>query len=180
MSQLAKLLITSTLLATSAVSIAQNTGAPDSMTTPAGSAGNAGTVITPMVNPNAAGMPSDSGATGASGTAGATAAGTAGMPGAASGTATTGAAASGASATGATAASTSADPYVQKREADAAAKKEYKAKKKAAKAEYKHEKASAKSDMKMEKRETTAERNAAIAADPSKTVVPGQQNNLGK
>ncbi|MBC7513552.1 MAG: hypothetical protein H7234_03840 [Herminiimonas sp.] len=174
MSQLAKLLIASALLATTAASIAQNTGASNSMTMPAGSAGNAGTVITPMVNPNAAGMPPDSGAAGASGTAGATAAGTT------SGTTSAGAAASGASATGATAASTSADPYVQKREADAIAKKEYKAKKKAAKAEYKHEKAAAKSDMKMEKRESTADRNSAIAADPAKTVVPGQQNNLGK
>ena len=170
MSQLAKLLIASALLATTAAGIAQNTGASNSMTTP-------------MVSPNAAGMPSDSGAAGASGTTGTTATGTTGMPGAGAttGTTSTGAAASGTSATGATAASTSADPYVQKREADAAAKKEYKAKKKAAKAEYKHEKAAAKSNMKMEKRETTAERNSAIAADPAKTVVPGQQNNpLGK
>ena len=157
MSQLAKLLIASALLTTAAASIAQNTGASNSMTTPAGSADNAGAVITPMVKPNAAGMPLDNGASGASGTTGATAAGTTG-----------------------TAASTSSDPYVQKREADAAAKAEYKAKKKAAKSEYKHEKASAKSDMKMEKRESKAERNSTITADPAKTVAPGQQSNLGK
>ena len=57
MSQLAKLLIASALLATTAVSVAQNTGASGSMTAPSGATGNAGTVITPMVNPNAAGMP---------------------------------------------------------------------------------------------------------------------------
>lgn len=79
----------------------------------------------------------------------------------------------------ASSASGSADPYVQKRDADAKAKKEYKAKKKIAKQEYKQEKAAAKSDMKMEKRETTAERNAAISSE-SKQVVPGAPNNLGK
>ena len=87
----------------------------------------------------------------------------------------------GAMATGATAASTSTDPYIQKREADAQAKKEYKDKKKAAKAEYKQEKSAAKADMKSEKAGSTAERNAAIATDRSSTpVVPGQQTTMGK
>ena len=168
MSQLAKLLIASALLSAAAASIAQSTDTTHSMTAPIGSAANAATVVPPIVNPNAAGMPSDRGA----------AAGMSSSSGASATSGTSGT--SGTSATGATAASTSADPYVQKREADSVAKKEYKAKKKIAKAEYKQEKASAKSDMKMEKRESTAERNSAITADPAMTAMPGQQNNLGK
>ncbi|MES2831596.1 MAG: hypothetical protein V4695_06360 [Pseudomonadota bacterium] len=93
--------------------------------------------------------------------------------------------------TGAPASSTSADPFVQKREADAAAKKEYKEKRSAtkaeykanqaaAKSEYKTEKAEAKSDMKMEKREASTERSSAIAADPAKPAMPGQTNYSGK
>lgn len=76
--------------------------------------------------------------------------------------------------------STSADPYVQKRDADAAAKKEYKAKKKAAKAEYKKEQSEAKSDLKTEKKESTAERKSTLNAEPAAPIVPGQQTNKGK
>ena len=64
-----------------------------------------------------------------------------------------------------TTAATSNDPYVQKREADSAAKKEYKMRKKMAKAEYKEEKSEAKSDMKGEKRMSARERKAALAAE---------------
>lgn len=74
----------------------------------------------------------------------------------------------------------SADPYVQKREADAIAKKEYKEQKKASKMQYKREKAEAKSALKAEKRDSTAERGAAIAADPSKPVTQGQTSYGGK
>ena len=61
--------------------------------------------------------------------------------------------------------STSNDPYVQKREADRAAKKDFKMRKKMAKAEYKEEKAEAKSDLKGEKRMSSRERKAALEAD---------------
>ena len=57
------------------------------------------------------------------------------------------------------------DPYVQKREADHAAKKDFKMRKKMAKAEYKEEKAEAKSDLKGEKRMSSRERKAALEAD---------------
>jgi len=104
---------------------------------------------------------------------------------------TMGTTAPGAINTGAPAASTSTDPYIQKRDADAAAKKEYGEKRKAAKAEYKSEKAAAKSgyktekaeaksDLQMEKRESSAERNSAITADPAKPAMPGQTNYSGK
>jgi hypothetical protein len=55
------------------------------------------------------------------------------------------------------------DPYVQKRQKDADAKAEYKARKKEAKRQAKKEMNEAKSDMKIEKREATAERNQALA-----------------
>ena len=98
-------------------------------------------------------------------------------PGAVSGTALTG---NSPAVGGSTAAATSSDPYVQKREADAMTKQEYKDKKKAAKAEYKQEKAAAKSDARASKMEAKAERNSAIEADRSATpVVPGQQTTLG-
>jgi hypothetical protein len=74
----------------------------------------------------------------------------------------------------------SSDPYVQKREADAVAKKEYKAEKKAAKAAYKHDKAAAKADMKMEKHDAKMERDAAVSMDPGAKPKPGEQNSLGK
>jgi hypothetical protein len=64
-----------------------------------------------------------------------------------------------------TSTATSSDPYVQKRQADSAAKKDYKMRKKMAKAEYKEEKAEAKSDMKGEKRMSARERKAALAAE---------------
>jgi len=55
------------------------------------------------------------------------------------------------------------DPYVQKRQKDADAKAEYKARKKEAKRQAKKEMNEAKSDMKIEKREATNERNQALA-----------------
>lgn len=97
--------------------------------------------------------------------------------------------ASGATATGGTTATgqstmsdpaaKSSDPYVQKRDADAAAKAEYKDKKKVAKEEYKQERAAAKSDMKTEKKQSKSDRKAAIAADPSKAAKPGDPNYSG-
>lgn len=73
----------------------------------------------------------------------------------------------------------SADPYIRKREADSMAKKEYKAEKKESKMQYKREKAEEKAALKAEKRNSTAERGAAIAADPSKPVTKGQPNYGG-
>ena len=49
-----------------------------------------------------------------------------------------------------------------------------------AKEEYKQEKAAAKSDMKFEKRQSSADRKAALAADPDKTIRPGEPTNTGK
>ena len=61
----------------------------------------------------------------------------------------------------------SADPYVQKRQADSVAKKEYKARKKAAKKQMKTEKKEAKSELKAEKSEATDIRNKSLAVEPS-------------
>lgn len=61
----------------------------------------------------------------------------------------------------------SADPLVQKREADGQAKKEYKARKKAAKKTMKAEKKAAKADMKEDKAEAKDIRNNAMAAEPA-------------
>lgn len=61
-----------------------------------------------------------------------------------------------------------ADPYVQKRDKDAAAKKEYQEQKKAAK-----------DALKSEKKHSAAERNAAVAADPAKPVRPGDNSMSG-
>lgn len=78
----------------------------------------------------------------------------------------------------------SSDSYVQKREDDATAKKEYMAKKKSAKQEYRQEKAAAKAaakaDLKTEKKHSTGERKDTIAADPEKPVLPGQPTYTGK
>ncbi|BEV13259.1 hypothetical protein HBDW_00470 [Herbaspirillum sp. DW155] len=59
------------------------------------------------------------------------------------------------------------DPFVQKRQADADAKAEYKAQKKAAKQEYKADKKAAKEQLKQEKMESTAQRNEALATSPA-------------
>lgn len=59
------------------------------------------------------------------------------------------------------------DPFVQKRQADADAKAEYKAQKKAAKQEYKDDKKAAKAQLKQEKKDSTAQRNEALAASPA-------------
>lgn len=71
----------------------------------------------------------------------------------------------GVGASGAVSVAPPADPYVQKREEDAAAKSDYKMKKDLAKEEYKEGKAQAKSDLKAEKRDSARERKASIAAD---------------
>jgi hypothetical protein len=57
----------------------------------------------------------------------------------------------------------SADPLVQKRQADKVATDEYKARKKAAKKKMKEEKAAAKAEMKAEKKEATQTRKDAMA-----------------
>lgn len=59
----------------------------------------------------------------------------------------------------------SADPLVQKRQADSIAKAEYKASKKAAKRKMKAEKKAAKAAMKAEKSEASAIRDKAIATE---------------
>jgi hypothetical protein len=61
----------------------------------------------------------------------------------------------------------SADPLVQKRQADAVAKSEYKARKKAAKKKMKAEQKAAKNEMKSEKAESTSIRNDAMAPAPA-------------
>jgi hypothetical protein len=61
----------------------------------------------------------------------------------------------------------SADPLIQKRQADSVAKAEYKARKKAAKRKMKAEKKEAKAAMKAEKTESTEIRNKAMAAEPA-------------
>ncbi|GAA4020206.1 hypothetical protein [Actimicrobium antarcticum] len=71
----------------------------------------------------------------------------------------------GVGASGAVSVAPAADPYVQKRAEDAAAKSDYKMKKDMAKEEYKEDKAQAKSDMKAEKRSASRERKARLAAD---------------
>jgi hypothetical protein len=61
----------------------------------------------------------------------------------------------------------SADPMVQKRQADSVAKSEYKARKKEAKKKMKAEKKAAKNEMKSEKAEATSIRNDAMAPAPA-------------
>ncbi len=68
-----------------------------------------------------------------------------------------------------------ADPYVQKRVEDAAAKSDYKMKKDLAKEQYKSDRAQAKSDLKAEKRDSSRERKASIAADAK----AGVKENIG-
>ncbi|WDZ98506.1 hypothetical protein Herbaro_00320 [Herbaspirillum sp. WKF16] len=58
------------------------------------------------------------------------------------------------------------DPFVQKRQADADAKADYKAQKKAAKADYKADRKAAKKDLKQEKADSTAQRNEQLANSP--------------
>ncbi|MEC5215968.1 hypothetical protein RCH09_000905 [Actimicrobium sp. GrIS 1.19] len=72
--------------------------------------------------------------------------------------------------------STSADPIVQKRQADAAANAEYKARKSTAKDEYKEDKAQAKSDLKAEKRESSQARKSGMAADKKMGDTPAIGN----
>lgn len=74
-----------------------------------------------------------------------------------------GAAAQSAPAAGAT----SNDPLVQKRQADADAKADYKSQKKAAKAEYKADSKAAKKQLKQERVESTAQRNEQMATTPT-------------
>ncbi|ADJ61575.1 MULTISPECIES: hypothetical protein [Herbaspirillum] len=62
------------------------------------------------------------------------------------------------------------DPFVQKRQADADAKAQYKAEKKAAKQEYKQDRAQAKAQLKQERQESTAQRNEALATTPAAPV----------
>ncbi|NUU04347.1 hypothetical protein [Herbaspirillum robiniae] len=67
----------------------------------------------------------------------------------------------------ATAGVPSNDPFVQKRQADADAKAEYKAQKKAAKADYKADKKAASKQLKQERKDSTAERNEQLATSPA-------------
>jgi hypothetical protein len=60
----------------------------------------------------------------------------------------------------------SADPLIQKRQADSVAKAEYKARKKAAKMRMKAEKKEAKAALKAQKAESTGIRNKALAEEP--------------
>lgn len=71
----------------------------------------------------------------------------------------------GVSANGAVSVAPPADPYVQKREQDAAARNDAKMKKDMAKEQYKETKALAESDLKAEKRASALERKARLAAD---------------
>ncbi|MEB0137376.1 hypothetical protein QN362_18765 [Actimicrobium sp. CCC2.4] len=71
----------------------------------------------------------------------------------------------GAGANGAVSVAPPADPYVQKREEDAAARNDAKMKKDMAKEQYKDSKALAESDLKAEKRASARERKARLAAD---------------
>ncbi|MFC3110550.1 hypothetical protein ACFQAT_23190 [Undibacterium arcticum] len=64
-------------------------------------------------------------------------------------------------------AASSADPFVQKRQADSIAKKEYKARKKAAKKQMSAEQKEAKSELKAEKSESTDIRNKALTETPA-------------
>lgn len=61
----------------------------------------------------------------------------------------------------------SADPLVQKRQANSVAKSNYQERKKAAKKEMKEEKKDAKADMKADKAEATEIRNKAMTAEPA-------------
>lgn len=150
MSQLTKMLIASTFIAAAGFATAQTATSSGEMQHSPSGA---------MAAPTGSATSGD--ASGATATTGTTAAGT-GM----------------AADTGAK--PTSSDPYVQKRESDATAKKEYKDKKKIAKEEYKQEKAAAKSDLNSEKQTSKADRKAAIAADPTKAAKPGDLNYSGK
>lgn len=66
----------------------------------------------------------------------------------------------------------STDPFVQKRQADSIAKKEYKARKKAAKKQMKAEKKEAKAELKTEKAESTEIRNSTLATEPAVKAEP--------
>ncbi|EJM97062.1 hypothetical protein [Herbaspirillum sp. YR522] len=59
------------------------------------------------------------------------------------------------------------DPFVQKRQADADAKAEYKDQKKSAKSEYKADKKAAKQQLKQERKESRAARNEQLANTPA-------------
>jgi hypothetical protein len=83
---------------------------------------------------------------------------------------------SSASVSGSAKTATSTDPYVEKREADATAKRDYKMRKKIAKQEYKRQKAEAKSDLKAEKRSSVKDRNDSLEAE-KKTAAPADKAN---
>ncbi|MBC7575706.1 MAG: hypothetical protein H7244_15395 [Herminiimonas sp.] len=173
MNQLTRILIASALIGTAGVAGAQTVATPDTMASPPSEAQPMTPATKNMndVEKASRGTSATDAPTSATTTSGATA----------TGATATGATPAGATAAGATAASTSADPYVQKREEDAVAKKEYKAKKKLAKAEYKHEKSAAKSDMKMKRNETKDERDTAIKGDASvKPAAPGDPAPMTK
>lgn len=61
------------------------------------------------------------------------------------------------------------DPYVQKRQADADAKAQYKSEKKTINQQSRADKKAAKQSMKQEKKEATAERNAQLAQPQPKS-----------
>lgn len=67
----------------------------------------------------------------------------------------------------ATTGTTSNDPFVQKRQADADAKSEYKDQKKSAKSEYKADKKAAKQQLKEERKQSRAARNEQLANTPA-------------
>ncbi|MDB5775323.1 MAG: hypothetical protein JWP38_1456 [Herbaspirillum sp.] len=75
-------------------------------------------------------------------------------------------------AAGASGAAQSHDPIVQKRQADADAKTEYKAEKKAATKNYKEDKKAAKQQLKREKVESSADRKDKLQADPIARPTP--------
>lgn len=62
------------------------------------------------------------------------------------------------------------DPLVQKRQADADAKADYKAEQKAAKSDYKADKKAAKKQLKQSKKDATAERDAQMSNAPKTKV----------
>lgn len=70
----------------------------------------------------------------------------------------------------ATAGVPSSDPLVQKRQADADAKAEYKAEKRSAKANYKADKKAAKQQLKQQRMEATAQRDEQLATSPATKV----------
>ncbi|MDY7573138.1 hypothetical protein [Actimicrobium sp. CCI2.3] len=81
----------------------------------------------------------------------------------------------GAGVSGAVSVAPPADPYVQKREEDAAAKDDAKMKKDLAKEQYNDSKALAESDLQAEKRASARERKARLAAD----IKAGAKANIG-